>query len=147
MADLRELRDQYRNLRSAFEREMEIEFARRSAVLNDKIDTEVWRLRDSGISIAKIGNLYGSKNYGTIKEILDRRPTNEEKAEENAKAVVTRIADGRYIVSLNGEDVDVEWDFDYHAALMFHGTFDSYSPLVIELRKENNAYAAQIEAI
>jgi hypothetical protein len=76
MADLRSMREKYRNLKSEFDREKEIEFAKRSAVLQSEIDREIWRLRfEEGWSIARIGEQYGTKNYQTIKDILDRRPT------------------------------------------------------------------------
>ena len=130
--------------RKTFDDAKEREWEELSARLRIALEDAVYSAKDSGMSVAAIAREYGTQDRGTIYRILARRADATENAATAAN--VTRNGDF-YSVTVGNETVLVEWDFDYHAVLMFHGDFNPNSPLVAELRKENNAYAAQIEAI
>lgn len=129
--------------RKTFDEAKEREWGELSARLRIALEDAVFQAKDAGTSVAAIARDYGTTDRGTIYRILARRA---ETVSEGNAANVTRSGDF-YSITVGNETVLVEWDFDYHAALMFHGNFNPDSALVAELRKENNAYAAQIEAI
>lgn len=145
MTDLRTLRNQWRNLKADFEREKELEFARRSAVLDDQIHKEVWRLRfEEGKSIRAIGELYGTKNWGTINDILQQRPVSVGLPDNKADITF----DGEVFTIIKGhEKVRFSLDDGYPIFITSDPFFNTNSDLATELRKANNAYEAQIRAI
>lgn len=57
-----------------FNHETELRRERESAVLRHEIDLEVWELHNGGISISGICKQYGTKDWNTIKKIIDRKP-------------------------------------------------------------------------
>lgn len=131
--------------RKTFEEAKEREWDELSARLRIALEDAVFAAKDAGQSIAAIARDYGTTDRGTIYRILARRAdTVNEKAvgvwrePTNANIINIRVGD---------ETVQFSWDGEFHCAWMFHGNFNPDSALVAELRKENNAYAAQIEAI
>lgn len=143
--DLRTLRNQWRNLKADFDREKELEFARRSAVLDDQIHKEVWRLRfEEGKSIRAIGEQYGTKNWGTINDILKDRPVSVGLVEDKADITF----DGEIFTIIKGhEKVRFSMDDGYPIFITSDPFFNTNSDLATELRKANNTYEAQIRAI
>lgn len=145
VTDLRTLRNQWRNLKADSQRKWELQFARESAVLDDQIRKEVWRLRfEEGMSIRAIGELYGTKNWGTINAILQERPVSIGQPE--GKADITY--DGEtFTITKDHEKVRFTWDDGYPIFITTDPFFNTTGDLATELRKANNAYEAQIRAI
>ena len=131
--------------RKTFDDAKEREWEELSARLRIALEDAVYSAKDSGMSVAAIAREYGTQDRGTIYRILARRADATENAATAAN--VEHVDNDQYRITVGNERVEFSWDFDYHAVLMFHGNFNPNSPLVAELRKENNAYAAQIEAI
>jgi len=128
--------------RKTFEEVKEREWDELSARLRIALEDAVFAAKDAGQSIAAIARDYGTTDRGTIYRILARRADTAEPSAAN----VTRNGD-IYSITVGNETVQFSWDEEFHYAWMFHGTFNPDSALVEELRKENNAYTAQIEAI
>lgn len=129
-----------------FTARMERERERQSSALRRAVDEEVWALHDAKWSISKICREYGTKDFRTVKAILDRRVVVTLDAADS-EAQITRDGDHLYSITVGDETVEFEWDEESHAAVFFFGKFNANSELVKELRRENNVYAAQIEAI
>lgn len=116
-----------------------------SARLRMEVEDAVIELRDAGVSIREIGEQYGTKDRATIYRILNKRAAQTAVTTSPETVTVTK-EDDVYTLTVGDETVSFEWDDEFHNVLMFLD-FDPSSALVAELRKENNAYAAQIEAI
>jgi len=64
-----------KTLRFEFEREKEIEWAARSASARTAIEQAIWAARDAGVPVTKIAEEYGTKDRGTIYDILNKKAT------------------------------------------------------------------------
>lgn len=64
-----------KTLRFEFEREKEIEWAVRSAGARTAIEQAIWAARDAGVPVTKIAEEYGTKDRGTIYDILNKKAT------------------------------------------------------------------------
>src|SRR4051812_14676423 len=56
-----------------FDARMEAQRKVESAALRAAVEAEVWRMHDAGISIAKIMQEYGTKDFRTVKNIIEKR--------------------------------------------------------------------------
>lgn len=109
MSHLSDLRGKYKTFDADFEARKRIEKEAQSADLLAQIDREVWAMSDAGMGIAAIGRAYGTKDYGTIKRILDKRGIQEVNT-VNTDAKITEIEYGirRIVIGTDWIDVDVD---------------------------------------
>lgn len=68
---IRRAREAQKIARSAFDTEMEIAWRERSAQVNQAVLTSVQEAVRLGIPVRQIGDAYGSKDYNTVRRIID----------------------------------------------------------------------------
>jgi len=67
--DIPTIRAQLAALRAQINAESEAEFLRRGATLTQELEDTVYAMHNNGISLNKIAQVYGTKNWRTVKEL------------------------------------------------------------------------------
>lgn len=110
MSHLSDLRGKYKTFDADFEARKRIEKEAQSADLIAQIEREVWSMSDAGKSISAIGREYGTKDYGTIKRILEKKP-NSAVNTGNTEVFTHEITPGVVRIVVGTHWIDVEDGF------------------------------------
>jgi hypothetical protein len=105
LSALSDARKRLANYNIEFDARMEAQRQLETAAMSAAIDREVWALSDQGYSVAAIQREYGTKDFRTIKRILEKR--------------VNRIA-GPIIATVDGDVYDVR-AYDEHVVFELMG--------------------------
>lgn len=85
---LRQIKTQISELRYELEREMEAEYLSRSAVLQQELEDTVLAMHENGMSVNAIAREYGTKNWKTVKDLLDRAKNRGNRLENTTNEIV-----------------------------------------------------------
>ena len=85
---LRQIKTQISELRYELEREMEAEYISRSAVLQQELEDTILAMHENGMSVNAIAREYGTKNWKTVKDLLDRAKNRGNRTESATSGVV-----------------------------------------------------------
>lgn len=101
--NLRRARQAQKTARSQFDAEMEIAWRERSSRVNETFDDAVREAHRLGVPMKQMQEAYGSKDYNTLKKIVDRVTTVHETIVERMLHVDV-VAPDRFVIELKNFD-------------------------------------------
>ena len=100
MSEISAIRGQLAALRAQINAEKEAEYVARSLDLRTRLDDTLYYMHASGTSINAIAKAYGTKNWLTVKEAINRASIRHNAEAGTGGAVVRNTGENRYSVTV-----------------------------------------------